>query len=325
MSNDYQSFLQQRHAQFVTPDEVIEKAVLKATGKSIKKKTRIIEGENNEVHEVILSDHTPVIVRINYTHATALKREEWAIKECLKVGVPVPTLLLSESIQSGKQHFAFSIQSKIPGVLMKKIIKDAEEEEKKELTKKAGVVFSQIHTVTTSGFGELNEDGQGEYKNFSDRLQQLYESTWYIQELAQKHDILLETIEKTYEYIKKYEKLVTDTESKLLHSDYRPAHIFFENNEISGVIDFEVARAGDPVQDISTWDYYFWDRLPLEWIIEGYTNKALFDKDFDIKLNVYKLISCIELLYTHDKIGSMSGLDFDKKNFARSLEFFKKL
>lgn len=323
MNSDYQSFLQQRQAQFITPDEIIQQAVFKATGKSIKEKTRIIEGENNEVYDIKLTDDIHVIVRINHNSASALKREEWAINECRKIGVPVPTILLSELIQSGKQHFAFSIQSKIPGVLLKTILKEVAEEEKKALIQKAGTIFSLIHTVSTSGFGELDGSGQGEYKTFLDRLQQLYESKWYIQELAQKYEIAEETIEKTNEYIKKYEKLVTNTESKLLHNDYRPIHIFFENNEICGVIDFEVARAGDPIQDLATWDYYFWDRFPFEWLTSGYTNKTLFDKDFDIKLNVYKLISCIELLYTHDKIGSMSGIDFDKKNFVRSLAFFK--
>lgn len=53
-----------------------------------------------------------------------------------------------------------------------------------------------------------------------------------------------------------------------------------KGNEIVAILDWGDVRSDSPLFDFANWDYWFDDVTPTEWLMEGYTNKKLFDSDF---------------------------------------------
>lgn len=322
-SNDpYAAYLHQIHSQYNTSDEVINKFVIKAINLKPVSKKRIIRGENNEVYDVTLENNENIIVRISHKYLDSLKREKWAIEQCEKIGVPVPKILLLEDSFDDEHKISINIEEKIRGDMLKDLLEISTDKEKREFVRKAGAPLAQIHTVKTDGFGDIDKNGSSPFKKMSEWIADREKGKKHMKQVAKRNGLAENTIERIFEILKLHSSLFENIESRLLHNDYSPFHIFYDKGEISGIIDFEVARGGDPVQDFARWDYYYSDTLPLEWLKEGYTNKSLFDHNFDIKLNLYKLIAGYILLYHHDDLGNSRGINIDIKNFEKSLNFF---
>jgi aminoglycoside phosphotransferase (APT) family kinase protein len=52
-------------------------------------------------------------------------------------------------------------------------------------------------------------------------------------------------------WLQEHREDVPCKEYSLLHGDYQPANIVFADNEITGIIDWELARIGDPMEDLA--------------------------------------------------------------------------
>lgn len=325
-SNDiYSDYLYQIHSQYNTSDEIINQFVIKATNLNSLSKKRVIRGKNNEVYDVVLSNSEHVIVRIAHKYLDVLRREKWAIEKCEKVGVPVPKILLLEDSFDSGHKISICIETKIPGEVLRDLLETSTNDEKKKFVRKTGAPLAQIHTIKTDGFGDIDKNGSSPFKKMGEWIADREKSKEYMKQVAKRNGISKNSIENIFETLKTHSSLFENVQSRLLHNDYSPFHIFYDKGEISGIIDFEVARGGDPIQDFARWDYYYSDTLPLEWLKEGYTNKSLFDHNFEVKLNLYKLIIGYILLYHHDELGNVRGIEIDTKNLEKSLNFFNKL
>lgn len=61
----YQQYLEQKHAKFNTSVSIIDKVVTMATGSKFTNLTKVIQGEINEVYDIVLANLSHVIVRIS--------------------------------------------------------------------------------------------------------------------------------------------------------------------------------------------------------------------------------------------------------------------
>ena len=77
--------------------------------------------------------------------------------------------------------------------------------------------------------------------------------------------------------------------ASLVHYDIADHNIMFQENRITGLIDWEAAVASDPMLDIAsmpTWKTHY---SRLEAFLEGYRNIAPLPDNFDAKFEIYQL------------------------------------
>jgi aminoglycoside phosphotransferase (APT) family kinase protein len=317
-SMDYQTFIKDKHELFRTPHEIIDAAILKATGSPVSGKCRIIKGEANEVHDVKTEDGQEVVIRIAHNHWSkeTFQKEKWALEECAKVGVPVPTVLHLENLVHDGQHLMISVENKLPGIPMNELAHLREPENKIEfdnIIQKAGQILARIHSVRTNGFGDLDAEGKGECNSVADILGNEYIQQDVMLEVAKKVSLDPKIILRALEILREQGAKYPVIESRLVHEDYSPKHILLEGDQITGIIDFENATGGDPIKDFAYWDFYTSDEYPFESLKAGYTNKSLFGPDFGRRLVLWKIFIGLVNLRYFESDNNHGGVDHCKK------------
>ena len=109
----------------------------------------------------------------------------------------------------------------------------------------------------------------------------------------------------------------------LLHGDYGPKHILVEDGHITGILDFENAKSGDPMHDFVWWSYFGKNRPPLEWLKEGYAKALELPGDFELKLRLGRLRLGMDMIWYYDHEGHELGLETAKTNLQEDLDYFQ--
>ncbi|OGE87853.1 MAG: hypothetical protein A3J07_04040 [Candidatus Doudnabacteria bacterium RIFCSPLOWO2_02_FULL_49_13] len=241
---DRQTFLNEKHAKFQTPQQIIDDAVLSFSGNKIEIQNKIIKGEVNEVYAIKTNGGDELIIRIGRGDGaeTSFRREKLVLEKCLKVGVPVPKILSIESFEVEREKLCICIENKLPGVPMNeyKDWKDpANKAELSELVRKAGGILSRIHSISVKGFGHLNSDGVGEYKSVIERVETDDEiSEDKMIEVAKRHNFDKQIVIRALQILKTQWPEHPVAEPRLMHRDYGIKHIMIDKGEITGILDF---------------------------------------------------------------------------------------
>ncbi len=326
---DYKAFIEDKHRRlFHTPHEIIEAAVIKATGSPISGKDRIVKGESNEVHGVKTEDGQEIIIRISHSEhgEQTFQREKWALEACAKAGVPVPTVLHLESLVREGRHLSISVENKLPGIPMNELPdlrKPENRVEFEDLIQKAGQVLAKIHSVRTNGFGDLNAQGKGKDKSFADTLDNKDIQESRMLEVATKVSLDPKIILRALEILRAERAKYPAIEPRLVHGDYLAKHILIEGDKITGIIDFERASGGDPIKDFAYWDFFASDQYPLEALKAGYMEKGIFGSDFEKKLFLWKIYFGLENLGYYERDNNQRCIDFCKKRLVADLAYFE--
>lgn len=317
-NDPYQRFLEKKHEGFVTPEKLIAEMVAKATGSEFVEKRKIIEGEMNEVYDVTTSDKQNVIVRISRWKYPTLEAEEKIIRLVRMIGVPAPKVLLIEQTFSESKKLTFCVEEKMEGVPLKDIMKSMDKETLKPFITEAGRILSKINSVSVEMFGL--QDGSDLYKSWKDFIFNLEKKRGKIIKAGESVGADINLIDKAFSLLRENENIFNTKEPKLLHGDYSPKHWVVKDNKIVGIIDFEGAKGGDPVRDIAWVSYFYNDSFPIEWLIEGYENKELFDKNFDFKMKLYRLHISLDLLQYFQVEKNISGMTYAKRRLTEEME-----
>jgi aminoglycoside phosphotransferase (APT) family kinase protein len=62
---------------------------------------------------------------------------------------------------------------------------------------------------------------------------------------------------------------------RLLHGDLCSDHLLAAEGVLTGIVDLEFPRGGDPAWDLAYWDHHNRHRQSLEWILEGYDDASV--------------------------------------------------
>ena len=108
----------------------------------------------------------------------------------------------------------------------------------------------------------------------------------------------------------------------LLHGDFSTKHILVEGNSITGVLDFESCKSGDPMWDFAWWSYFFEPDVPIEWLKEGYSQVCELDSEFDKKLILYKIRLGLGMIHYYESEKNISGMKHAKEKFISDLVAF---
>lgn len=313
--NPYREYLKNKHSGMNTPNETIVSVVEKATGSEFVEKSKIVAGEMNEVYDVTLQNHENVIVRISRRMNPRFEEEEKAIQLATQKGVPCPKVLLVENLEHEGEKLTFCVEERIKGEPLLDIRDSLSKDAMKKYIFEAGVILSNIHSVRVDGFG--NFDKNTPYNKWSEYILEPLRKIDRIKEVAKDVGIEEKLITNVASALKDNVEIFDNTTPQLLHGDFSIKHLLVKNNKIVGIVDFENAKGGDPVFDLAWFDYFYGEDIPREWIRKGYSNKKIFDKDFDKKMFLYQLYLGLIFLDYYESEKNVAGLEHARKKLIK--------
>ncbi len=291
--------LQGIHSKKTSTPEVIARIVAKGIGKKPVDFDHILIGEVNEVYAVTLDDGSEIILRVGHKKDQGFETETWAIEQAKKAGVPVANILAIGVETKGEKILRYSIQEKLKGKRFDTLLWTDQISPKRAqtITEQAGEVLARIHSITaTSGYGSINQKGKGKFANTEAWVKAQLKKRDYFKTLFDANGLDPDILNAVFTKIEEAPALLT-SQPRLLHSDYGPKHIFVGNDDvITGIIDFEDVESGDIAMDFASWDYWFKDTLPTQWLKAGYQGIASLGDRFNGRLIVAQLHELLDLL-----------------------------
>lgn len=304
MVNDlYSQYLQTLHVKKQTPDEVIADFVREGMGKEMVGKRKIVAGEVNEVYEIDLSDHSQVILRISPNGSPDFQQEQWAIKECIKVGIPAPEIFLIKYQIINEIEYGFCLMERVEGdTLERGKIKfgDLSLEERKNYIHQAGVILAKIHSIPTKGWGWIVKDN-GQYDNSDELFEGWIEKKAEYEQVGREEDIQARIMNKANAVVEEFKTIYRSRKPGLNHADFGHKHMMVGGGKIVAILDWGSVRSDLPVYDFGSWDFWFGDDIPTQWLKDGYTNKTIFDDMFEDFLHFIRITKGLENLAWYHK------------------------
>jgi aminoglycoside phosphotransferase (APT) family kinase protein len=322
---DYKSYLAAKHSRFNTSKKVLSSIIKQATGSNPVSIIKVIRGEVNEVYDITTQSGISIVIRISRSQKPRFYAEEWSLNRCLAIGIPVPKIILLTSQVVDGQQLTFCVENKLPGTPLKDLLNPTPTQIQ-SLVVQSGVLLSQIHSVIPdAGFGGLNHDGVGKYQSWSEYLLEVVDNQDAIRDSGAKSGLTPHTLSQAFGILQSHVSLTLDVTPHLLHGDYSSKHLLVSNDVISGIIDFENCKSGDPVWDFAWWNYFFAQQYPLAWLIAGYIQKSQLPRNFEQKLLLYKIRLGLELIYYYEKENNYSGMDHSKQQLEADTAKFQSL
>jgi aminoglycoside phosphotransferase (APT) family kinase protein len=236
---------------------VIEKFKLKVSCIS-----SVPESYSSEVYKLKLTNGSNVYVKIPFNKDKLFR--EYRILQQLNGVISVPRVL--DFWEGSEQITGALLLSEIRGAPCSGEINE-------QIAYQIGVNHAMLHKVSTPSYGAEVVDGFKPYEA----------NDWrgYIKGNFEKLKGSCKEVlnEKFYElciihFDEAFSALPRSDGPCMVHMDFRPGNILIDNNEVTGIIDFESARGGSSEIDFTKIDRYVWKTNPQSktWYIEGYTS-----------------------------------------------------
>lgn len=240
-------------------DELVSSIVERELGETAVVVRQVDEGMIKSTYEVRY-EALDYILQLSEPDAGRESAMEMGLN-CYRVlqgtGIPVPCVV-TESVREldGRKYV---LLEKLSGESGKLDISP-------ERAKNAARYLAKIHNVRrfeTAGWLQFDDEGLS-VKEFREgslsqwRHQQVQDNARFLQEGG------LEKIGRTVERVIDREKLesLEKSQAVLCHDDYSPDNVLFQNGEVTGIIDFDRAYAGDRHRDVVKAANAFWMHDP---------------------------------------------------------------
>ncbi len=304
----YESWRDARHASMPSTDRrVLEDAVRRATGETDVDWQRIVGGETNEVYVASLPSGDELIVRASRRGAACrFESERWAVSAAASVGVPVPTILLVERTSDEAGELALCVERRLAGHGISEVDDPVE---RRRLTALAGEVTARLHTIEMTACGWVRPDGTAPAPSW-ERVMHLGASPDELDALcaqASEHDISPVWVRAAADELDRHDELLAPITPRLLHGDLSPNHVLTDGEQITGLLDFEQAFAGDPAFELVRWDY-FYEMAPVAWFLEGYERVSDLGPDAALRIRLGRLRLHLAVIDFYDRMGHTIAL-----------------
>ncbi len=324
---DYEQYLASVHAKLETPEELIKEVVTEGTGLDLVSKNKIVAGEANEVYDVAASGEQHVILRISPHGHPDFQQEIWAINEAKKVGVPAPTILLVKYVKVADEDRSMCLMEKLDGEPLERggiDFGELDPDLQRDLIRQGGEILSRIHSIETQGVGWIIGEGKGQYASSDELINHLMGKRKQLEDVADAAGLDRAQIGQALDIIESFRSWYRGIKPHLNHGDYGHKHFMMQDNIITGILDWGGVRSDTPIYDIAMWDYWFGEYIPTEWLKEGYTNKSLFEGNFEDVLHMLRLFKGLEILDWYHQQKYKPAVEKAKKKLLNDLAYFDK-
>lgn len=191
-------------------------------------------GCDNAVVAATASDGRELVVRVAISGRARFNIAQLAGQRAAEQDIPVPAVLWHDQ--------RACVETRLPGAALADT-SDQETATRIAAAEHAGRLLRRWHNTEAIGFGALDEHGRGRYPDFASWLLALpdREATGLDQHTFQRAAGVLA------------EHSGALPKSRMLHGDLVGRHLLCQGGAITGVIDLDSARAGDPLSEISGW------------------------------------------------------------------------
>ncbi|MFF2754387.1 aminoglycoside phosphotransferase family protein [Psychrobacillus sp. NPDC058041] len=262
----------------------------------------VLDSFSSTVYKIKQVNQQIVYLKIPYSKVK-LEREYEAL-EILSGAIPVPRLL---EFWEGNDE--------IPGALLLSAIKGEPMSEKvdEKLAFDIGVNHAKLHNVRP----QQNTTYQG-ISNVYDQWSTFLETHFYGFAEEVKGVIPEDLFKQSIELFEEQRKFLPHPDGpSFIHMDFRPANIIIQNNQVSGIIDFESARFGSTEMDFTkiNRDIFMKNPRTLEAFQKGYkTIRPIID--LKVVLPFYRFTDAFNSLGWCKKRGIQKHKQFFNENYV---------
>ena len=261
------SYVEWQHAQTSTPHSVLVEVVRRAVGSEIAQVNRIVEGYSNEVYRIRCVDDQDVVVRIRRFDgdATSSAGEAEAMERVRRAGVPVPEILLLDTVRIDGSDFPVMVQRTVPGRPLGDVVHHLSQRQRHDVLVEIGGLMARINGIHLDDERDWPTAMAADLADRRAARERILAGGFS----APQFDQMLNLLEG---YVRDF----PCDQWVLCHGDLSPKHIFVTGDDsagaavrVSGFIDFGDWKPGAPVHDLAVLRVRGW-RLDLEPLLAGY-------------------------------------------------------
>lgn len=291
-------------------------------GKRIKRMDTIATGVNNRVFQLVLDDGTPrgksVILRMStQKERKKFTSERWASEQAATQGVPVAKVVKLDEEDKVIPGWSLVVSERLPGSPLVQSYTRPDSVVSDAMLSQMGRALRKINSVEIiKGYGYLNENGEGYSPTWESFVMKPFDLS-YFSGLVQKGLIRESDITMAIHLAYASRASFANAPRRLLHGDYSLGNILQNKGTISGVLDWENAKSGDPLWDLAYMMVYH--RRPiggergLKQFLIGYGRPELLSqREARAKFSAYKLSN---ILYALKWQGERANTDIASVNF----------
>lgn len=222
------------------------------------------------------------------------QREKFIFDFLKNSRIPVPQKVILDTSKD-LIDYDILVSQKLKGRNLESDWPNLDKKTKSELSQSAGRLLKELHSLEFDFFGEFA--GQGPLPQTQSWDEFLKAKLTYLLFEAKKIELFSKPQEEKFlSKFDSYKELMDGlTKSRLVHMDYHFGNLLYDQNKITGVVDFEWSIAGDPLYDLMSWrgaNKNFPDSE--ESFFQGY-GKTHFTSDEISLISLYQMMKNIEL------------------------------
>jgi len=263
---------------------------------------RIFGGASRETYRVELKDEEEKTQNFIYRRSqdsslieTDQKTEYVAYSDFQDTEVPVPRLIVLEE-SSDKLGAPFLVMEELSGLVASPFDKEAYCPHQAEIGEQFWKILGKIayHDLNSSNLGKLfpNKNKNNCYEK---------ELNYWVN-VIRKDSIGIEPILEAAIRELFRSKPLPASRLSIIHGDYRNGNFLFEGKHITGILDWEMAHIGDPLEDLA-WalsEIWCWEKketpaylIPREEALDFWAKESKLEIDHD-SLYWWELFSCVK-------------------------------
>jgi aminoglycoside phosphotransferase (APT) family kinase protein len=188
-------------------------------------------------------------------------------------------------------------------------------ERQRPYLQQAGHYLRLIHAIELEGYGRLDEDlylRSGQVRGEADtwRAAVLRGVDRGLDYLGRHHLLDADTIDTVPRLVRNHDTMLSAwTGSCLMHGDLGAVHIFVdvEREAVTGLIDFADRSAGDPLWDLTSYEWAGGDELL--YLLEGYEPDVAMRDALDVKFLLYSVLQAVPWTQWCHERGYLQAID----------------
>jgi aminoglycoside phosphotransferase (APT) family kinase protein len=267
-------------------------------------------GEIAAVYEIGLADQPRLILKVYPQSLHWKMRKEANVIALLadRFSVPIPEILLVDDTRE-LLDFNFTLMTKLDGVILGSIERTLPLAQFGSAYRQVGALLRDFHQISMDAFGYIGADGiiTPHPTNQAHMAFQFDRKLAEFQERGGQEALA----SRVAEYVGERDALFRACQrSTLCHNDFHAGNILAavdsDSIRLCGVLDFEGARAGDPVMDVAKAAYYLSDDARKA-LLQGYGDLA--NANGAETLRLYHLYFILEPWCWMAEIGNWAPLE----------------
>jgi len=298
MADEYAQHLAALHDRFEAPPALIARAARQVSTSPIAVTERIVHGEANEVYRILFASGLEVILRIARRAESGFEKEAWAIGRCRALGVPAPEVLSVQHVAADSGPLDLCFLEKLPGERLSDSL-SLPRETLRRVVRELGEQIARMHSIGSADLGEAARFFENDTDDFL--------ATWpeFIT-IGVDAGLDRRALERAFRFC---EGVMGPAPSRrcLTHNDFRACHVLVHDGRLSGLIDFGQVSIDTPINEFAKWDYWEAPNLPVAWLQEGYSDRSLFDDDYQQLFEAYRIANALWALRWYAITGYPAG------------------